>query len=168
MTEQLHRPVGDVGLALGLVMVGMAVGNGLTRWLSLRVSSDRLLVAGSALSLACALGFLLLEWTGQLGFVSTVAVMGLFVVGSGLASPAALAKALAVPAHQVGAAAGLYGFTQMALGAAFTALVGWGDNPALAAATVLLGAAACGQLFIQWGLWRERQGADAATARAGS
>jgi DHA1 family bicyclomycin/chloramphenicol resistance-like MFS transporter len=157
ITEQLHRPVHDVGLALGMVMLGMAVGNALTRRLALSVPLDRLLVGGNALSVVCAVVFLGLELTGQLTLVSAVATMMVFVIGSGLASPAALSKTLAVPAQQVGAAAGLYGFSQMALGAVFTTLVGLGDNPAMAAAVVLLGAAVCGQLCVQWGLWRQRR-----------
>jgi DHA1 family bicyclomycin/chloramphenicol resistance-like MFS transporter len=161
IVEQLRRPVVDVGLALALVTVGMAVGNALTRWLALRVPSTRLLVCGNALSMVCALVFLVMECTVGVSFPAMVATMFAFVVGSGLASPAALAKTLAVPAHQVGAAAGVYGFAQMAIGAGVTVLVGWGGNPALAAATVLTVAAACGQGFVQWALWNERRSAAA-------
>ena len=161
IVHQLQRPVADVGLALALVTVGMAVGNALTRWLALRVPDTRLLLWGNALSVVSALVFLGMECTVGVSFGAMVAVMCVFVVGSGLASPAVLAKTLAVPAPQVGAAAGLYGFAQMAIGAGVTALVGWGDNPALAAATVLAVAAACGQLFVQWALWNERRSAAA-------
>lgn len=49
--------------------------------------------------------------------------------GAGLASPAALSSALAVFPSLTGSAAGFYGFTQMAVGALGTLLVGFGDDP---------------------------------------
>ena len=54
--------------------------------------------------------------------------------GAGLASPAALSSALSCTPGLVGAAAGLYGFGQMAMGAIGTQLVGYGSVPAVACA----------------------------------
>ncbi|WP_313759712.1 multidrug effflux MFS transporter, partial [Diaphorobacter nitroreducens] len=152
ITEQLGHPLRDVGIALGVVMVGMAIGNALTRRLALSMRLGRLLVWGNAVSVACALVFLALELLGHLTLEATVGLMLLFVLGAGMASPAALSKVLTVDARHVGAAAGLYGFAQMALGALFTLLVGWGSNPALASSCVLLGAALVGQGCLQFAL----------------
>ncbi|ACM33918.1 multidrug effflux MFS transporter [[Acidovorax] ebreus] len=157
ITEQLGHPLRDVGIALGVVMVGMAIGNALTRRLALSMRLGRLLVWGNAVSVACALVFLALELLGYLTLEATVGLMLLFVLGAGMASPAALSKVLTVDARQVGAAAGLYGFAQMALGALFTLLVGWGSNPALASSCVLLGAALVGQGCLQFALRREKR-----------
>lgn len=66
--------------------------------------------------------------------------------GAGIASPAALAKALEVDPSVSGSASGLYGFTQMAIGAACATLSGIGTNPALAAGLVLVGAGLAAQL----------------------
>lgn len=156
ITGQLGRPVRDVGVALAIIMLGMALGNALTRQWAQRVRLNWLLLGGNALSVVCALVFLVLEWWGWLTLTSAVGLMLLYVLGAGLASPAAMAKVLSVAPHQVGAAAGLYGFTQMALGALFTFLVGWGENPALAASCVLLGAALAGQFCLRLACRRER------------
>lgn len=164
ITEQLHRPLRDVGISLGLVMVGMAIGNALTRRLASTVRLDRLLVWGNGVSVASALAFALLELTGHLTLTATVGLMLVFVLGAGLASPAALAKVLAVDARRVGASAGLYGFAQMALGALFTMMVGWGSNPALAASCVLLGAALIGQGCLQFALRGDRRARPASKA----
>jgi len=63
-----------------------------------------------------------------------------------MTSPAALTKAVSVDPHRVGSAAGLYGFTQMVVGAICTWLAAMGANPAVSALTVLLSAAALGQV----------------------
>jgi MFS transporter, DHA1 family, multidrug resistance protein len=45
---------------------------------------------------------------------------------------------MSVNRHVLGSASGLYGFIQMAVGAALTALAGFGRDPALAAGVVLV------------------------------
>ncbi|QNN58533.1 multidrug effflux MFS transporter [Diaphorobacter ruginosibacter] len=157
ITEQLQHPVRDVGIALGIIMIGMGVGNAITRRLVLNVPVERLLVFGNGLSIASAVIFLGLELAGWLNLPAVVVLMLFFAMGSGTASPAALSKTLMVDAHHVGSAAGMYGFSQMALGALFTLMVGWGSNPALSAAIVLIGAAVAGQVGVQFAIRQERQ-----------
>jgi hypothetical protein len=65
--------------------------------------------------------------------------------GAGIVGPSALTEALSVKAHVVGSAAGLYGFTQLAVGAICSALAGIGTNRALAPALVLAAAGLAGQ-----------------------
>lgn len=61
--------------------------------------------------------------------------MVVMTFGAGMASPAALSRALgATTPALAGTAAGLYGFAQMAMGAVGTMLVGFGEVPALACA----------------------------------
>jgi DHA1 family bicyclomycin/chloramphenicol resistance-like MFS transporter len=67
----------------------------------------------------------------------------------------------------VGSAAGLYGFTQMAIGALCTFLVGFGSNPSLSAAIVLTAAAVCGQLGFWLARGSGRRGGKDATGMAG-
>jgi len=52
--------------------------------------------------------------------------MFFFTLGAGIASPMALTEAVSVNPRVTGSAAGLYGFTQMAVGALCTALAGAG------------------------------------------
>ena len=66
--------------------------------------------------------------------------MLVFSCGAGLVSPVALARAVSVDPAVTGSAAGLYGFTQMLVGAVCTSLVTLGSSPALATAIILVGA----------------------------
>jgi DHA1 family bicyclomycin/chloramphenicol resistance-like MFS transporter len=56
-----------------------------------------------------------------------------------------LALAISVNPNVAGSAAGLYGFTQMVVGAISTAVAGLGHDPALAVALVLAAAGLLGQ-----------------------
>ncbi|MES2264016.1 MAG: Bcr/CflA family efflux MFS transporter [Pseudomonadota bacterium] len=142
---QLHRPPAEIGLYLGMLVTGMSVGNALTRRLVRSVGIERLLLGGNAVSIAAALALLLIVLRGDLSVAGAVGCMFVFALGAGASSPAALSKALDVDAGLVGSAAGLYGCTQMAVGALCTMLAGIGDNPALAVACVLTAAALLGQ-----------------------
>lgn len=82
--------------------------------------------------------------------------MFVFGIGVGIASPAALTQALGVNPAVIGSASGLYGFSQMGVGAVCTALVGLGTNPALTTAIILVCAGGIGQLAF-WIAMRRRQ-----------
>ena len=73
--------------------------------------------------------------------------MLLYTIGVGATSPIALASAIGTQPHSVGAASGLYGFTQMAFGALCTFAVGlWAGEQAVTAAAILLVSTLAGQL----------------------
>ncbi|MBW8757902.1 MAG: multidrug effflux MFS transporter [Burkholderiales bacterium] len=143
--NQLHRPIREVGLYLGLLVVGVSLGNILASRLVGRVTIERLLMAGSLTSLAAAIALLaaLLAWPP--GAVALEALMIAYCVGAGLCSPAVSTLSISVDPRLIGSAAGLYGFTQMTIGALCTTLAGLGRDPALAAAAVLVGAALLAQ-----------------------
>jgi MFS transporter, DHA1 family, multidrug resistance protein len=147
--SRLHRPLHEVGLYLGLLMVGMSVGNVITRNLIRRVSLDRLLIGANLLSTVSAVALLVVTLFGAITIVNVIGLMFLFSVGAGATSPAALSKALDVDSRLVGSAAGLYGSMQMIVGALCTFAVGIGQDQALASATVLTIAMVAGQA----GLW---------------
>lgn len=149
VSSQLHRPLSEVGLYLGFVIAGMSLGNALTRRLIRDLPVERLLILGNALSVLTALTLLLVVLTRELTVTSVVGLMFLFALGAGVSSPAALTKALSTNAKVVGSAAGLYGFTQMGVGVLCSYAVGFGQSPALAAASVLTTAAVAGQI----GFW---------------
>ncbi len=156
LTDELHRPAHEVGLCLGLIILGMAAGNLLTGRLAPRLGIDRMLVGANALSGLAALGFLGLVLAGRLSLVPMLGLMLVFTLGIGMASPAALTRAVGVNPRVVGSASGLYGFAQMGVGAVCTALAGLGDDPALAAAGVLTGASLLAQLAFRIALGRRR------------
>lgn len=145
-TAELHRPLHEVGLYLGVLIFGMTLGNALTGRLIDKLSIERLMLSGNTLSLVAAAGFLLTITLGQLGVVSTLLWMSLYTCGAGMTSPVALTKAVSVNPHLTGSASGLYGFTQMAVGAICTSLVALGRDPALSAVVVLLGASLIAQV----------------------
>jgi len=152
VASELHRPVHEVGFYLALLMLGMGLGNAITRYLVRRMGLERLLIGANAVSVLSAVALLMVILLGGLTVVSAIGLMFLFAVGAGATSPAALTKALSVDARLVGSAAGLYGFTQMAVGALCTSLVGIGHSAALASAVVLTVAAVLGQAGFWVGL----------------
>ncbi|WP_191059704.1 Bcr/CflA family efflux MFS transporter [Geminicoccus harenae] len=147
--HELHRPLHEVGIYLGLLMVGMAAGNVLTGRLIGRVTMERLLVGATLLVLASSLAFLAAELLGLLTVAVAAGTMSLMTLGAGMSSPAALTRAISIDPRLTGSAAGLYGFIQMTVGAGFTALVAAGPDPALAAGLVL----ALGGLVAQMSFW---------------
>lgn len=146
--QQLHRPLHEVGFYLGLMILGMGLGNAITARLVRAVPLEKLLLGGTTVALVSACCLVVVVLTGLLTLASVLALTIAFTIGVGAASPAALAKAMGSVPHLVGSAAGFYGFTQMAAGAGFTAIASFGHNPALAAALTMAGAALVGQLAI--------------------
>ena len=154
ITGQLQHSLHAVGFALAMMMVGVGIGSALTRRLALRVGVDRLLLSGTTVSVLSASTFLGLALAGHLTLELLVGLVLLFALGVGVASPAAMAKVLSVDPRRVGSSAGLYGFVQMALGALFSIVVGWGSNPAVASAGLLFGATVVAQGCIRVALYR--------------
>jgi DHA1 family bicyclomycin/chloramphenicol resistance-like MFS transporter len=144
--HQLHRPAHEVGFYLAALVSGVWLGSVLASRLIRFVALRKLLVRANALSVLGALILLGAVVSGHLGVVVVVVPMFMFTLGAGIASPAALTEAISVNPLVTGSASGLYGFTQMAVGALCTALAGLGDDPALAAAIVLVAAGGVGQL----------------------
>jgi len=156
--SQFGRPSQEVGMHLATLIVGMFLGNAFTRRFAGRIRNDRLMIGGNALSVACALIMLVAAATHALNAYVATALMFFYTLGAGITSPAALTKALSINPNVVGLAAGLYGFTQMTIGALCTWLVGFGEDPALSAAAVLVVAALSGQLSFWIGVRAEREG----------
>ncbi|XAH24482.1 multidrug effflux MFS transporter [Xylophilus sp. GW821-FHT01B05] len=144
--NELHRPAHEAGFYLALLVSGVWLGSMLTSRLIGRVSVERLLVRSNAMGVLAAFVLLGAVLSGQLSLALTVGSMFIFTVGVGMAAPAALAQAISVNPQAIGSASGLYGFTQMAVGALCTALAGLGHGSALAAAVVLAGAGVVAQL----------------------
>jgi DHA1 family bicyclomycin/chloramphenicol resistance-like MFS transporter len=137
IVDQLRRTESEIGLYLALIVSGIWLGSMMTTRLVARFSLKRFLIAANAVSVAAAFAFLAAVMTGHLSLAAMVGLMFVFNFGVGCAGPVALVQALSINRHVVGSASGLYGFTQMAVGAALTALAGLGRDPALSAGVVL-------------------------------
>ncbi|MFO1157926.1 MAG: multidrug effflux MFS transporter [Reyranellaceae bacterium] len=153
--QQLHRPDYEVGLYPATVMVGVWLGTVAATRLIRRLPIDRLAVSANLLSVLASFFFLGAVLSNQLTVLLAIAPMFVFGIGVGIASPAALTQALGVNPTVIGSASGLYGFSQMGVGAICTALVGVGADPALTTAIILVGAGVIGQAAF-WCAMRRR------------
>jgi DHA1 family bicyclomycin/chloramphenicol resistance-like MFS transporter len=97
-------------------------------------------------SALAAFFFLGATLSSHLNVALAVIPMFVFTIGAGISSPTALTQALGINPRIIGSASGLYGCTQMGIGALCAGLVGIGGDPALAAGIVLASASVIGQL----------------------
>jgi len=161
--NELHRPLHEVGIYLGLLIVGVSIGNILAGRLIGRVTTiERLLVAGNLVSVAAAAVVLAAFLAFRPGVFAIEALMIVYCVGAGMCSPAVSTLSISVDPRLIGSAAGLYGFLQMTIGAACTTLAGLGHDPAVAACAVLMGASLLAQAAFRVAL---RTPANDVTAR---
>ncbi|HEY2256639.1 MAG TPA: multidrug effflux MFS transporter [Variovorax sp.] len=144
--NQLHRSIHEASFYIALLVSGVWLGSALTSHLIAKVAVERLLVRSNLASVLAAFVFLGGTLSGHLSVPFTVVTIFVFTVGVGMAAPTALTQAISVDPRVIGSAAGLYGFTQMTVGAFCTSLAGLGGNPALAAGLVLAGAGIVAQL----------------------
>jgi DHA1 family bicyclomycin/chloramphenicol resistance-like MFS transporter len=150
---RLHRPPHEVGYYLMMPVVGMSIGNLLASRLAGRVPQARIMRQASALSLASAVLLLLaMLYMTQLPAWGIGVLISFFAMGSGLCNPAVSAKALSVDPKLTGSAAGIFGFTQMTIGALCSALASWGSDHGVSAALVLVGASIVAQAAFIWGV----------------
>lgn len=145
-THQLGRPDYEVGMYLAVQFAGIWLGSMTATRIISRFPIDRLAVGANLMSVLAALVFLGVVLSGHLSVPLVVGPMFFFAAGAGIASPAAMTQAISVNPNVIGSASGLYGFSQMGVGAICTALTGFGSNPALAAALVLVGAGVISQV----------------------
>ncbi|MDE1158118.1 MAG: multidrug effflux MFS transporter [Neorhizobium sp.] len=135
--EQLHRPATEVGVYLGVIVLGYWFGNLIASRLVGRVPVRRLLSA-NLISLAAGLFLIWIASRSELTVIGVIAAMLVYTLGAGIASPAAMAEAIGVNPLVAGSASGLYGFFQMVIGALATAGTGLIADHALAAAIVVV------------------------------
>ncbi|HEY4249997.1 MAG TPA: multidrug effflux MFS transporter [Roseomonas sp.] len=143
--HQLDRPPQEAGIYLAILVSGIWAGSAIASRLISRVPLETLLIRANLISVIAACVFLAATLAGHLSVALTIGSMFIYSVGVGTAAPAALTNAISVNQQVVGSASGLYGFTQMAVGALCTSAAGIGGNPALAAAAILFTAGIIGQ-----------------------
>ena len=127
--HQLNRPAYEVGIYPAIVLAGVWIGSVAATRLIPRLPIDRLAVWANMVSVAASFAFLAAVLSGHLSVLLAIVPMFVFGIGAGVASPAALTQAISVNPEVIGSASGLYGFSQMGVGAICTALVGTGQRP---------------------------------------
>ena len=141
LVDRLGRSTSEVGIDCLLVVLGMVAGAIAASRLAGRVAVRHAAQAGNAVCIVGALTLLVVDRGGWLGVGTLLGPLIVYAVGVGLLAPNAVAGLMNVDPRAAGSASSLYGFTQMAVGAAFSLLVAlWHDGSATPVATVLLAA----------------------------
>jgi len=138
--------VGRIGPMLALATAGIWVGSIAASRLAYRIRTDRLLMAGGLCVSASSMGFLVLVIGGWLTVHALIGIMGLFLFGVGLSGPPALTLAISVNPVATASGSGIYGATQMAVGALCSVGATLLDDPARGAAITVAVAACVGLL----------------------
>ena len=144
--NRLNHSVQDVSLALILIMLGVWCGCVAASRMVDRISIEQMIFIGSLISFASAAVLLLCVLIDYVTAFSLIIPVMVYCFGAGITSPAALSKALSINPMVAGSASGIYGFTQMLVGALCTSLAGLGGDPTLAAAVVLIAACLIAQV----------------------
>jgi MFS transporter, DHA1 family, multidrug resistance protein len=144
--HQLGRPAYEVGIYPAILLAGVWLGSMAATRLIPRLPIAKLAVWANLVSVMGAMVFLGAVLSHHLTVLLAIGPMFVFGMGAGIASPAALTQAISVNPHVIGSASGLYGFSQMGVGAICTALVALGQDPALTAAIILASAGVIGQI----------------------
>ena len=140
--ELLHRSPQEVGLFCVIVSLGMAAGAMLVRLLIGRMELRRGALLGNVICLVAAFSLLALHFAGLISVFTLTGATLLYALGVGIAGPNIVTIAMSVDPGAAGSASGIYGFSQMTIGALCTLAVGlWHDGTALPLAVVLCGAA---------------------------
>jgi DHA1 family bicyclomycin/chloramphenicol resistance-like MFS transporter len=149
LVNLLHQPAERVGLYYLLLMAGVAAGGLSANRLAGRLCARTALRLANGIALLGSGCFMLANLVGWLSVLSVIAPIVVFMVGAGMASPFAISGAVSVNPHAIGAASGLYGFTQMAYGALCTVIVEvWRPGSVFTVAAVLLVSSVVGQITL--------------------
>ena len=135
----------DYGLCFASIVVGYMVGTLLSGRLTMRLGLERMILIGSLVGLAAGALAAALSLAGVVELIAVLAPFFLFLLGTGMMLPNALAGAMGPFPAMAGAASALLGFIQMVIAAAIGVAVGQlhdetGRGMALALAVVALGA----------------------------
>jgi DHA1 family bicyclomycin/chloramphenicol resistance-like MFS transporter len=149
---ELGRPPHETGFYLSVVVLGTWVASYIVSRLLNYVPLERVIRPANLVSLFAGVAFLVAVLTDNMSVPVPVIVMFIFSVGMGISSPGALSKAMSTNPAVIGSASGLYGFTQMSIGAVCTVLAGLPAHPALGAALVMTGTGLIAQLCFWYAL----------------
>jgi DHA1 family bicyclomycin/chloramphenicol resistance-like MFS transporter len=154
----MERSAAEYGVWFALSSIGYMAGNYAASRLSMSYGIDRLIWWGIGLevigvAMAAAMAMFAMHW----GPIIVFAPQAFISLGNGLLLPGAISGAVSVRAQAAGTAAGITGFSQMALGAAVTQYAGilLAESPT-AVPLALLMVALVAALTISFGLLARR------------
>jgi MFS transporter, DHA1 family, multidrug resistance protein len=149
--QQLGRTQFEVGVYLAILIIGVTFASFVATRLNRFFSNGAILIGATLLSAIAAFTYLGIVLLDMMDAYVVVFLMFVLTFGVGCAAPSALTQAMNVNTRVIGSASGLYGFSQMAIGAFCTAMVGIGSDPALAAGIILATATTITQISF-WSL----------------
>lgn len=124
MVDVLHRPASEYGFYFILTATGFMFGSFVAGRISERVGIDRMILAGSTITLLVVVGTAGLLAAGLWHPLTLFGSAGVAAFATGLSMPNAQAGAVSVNPKAAGTASGLSGFIQMAVGAGVAQSVG--------------------------------------------
>lgn len=139
--DHLGRPAAEAGYYLAGIMAFLSLGNAVASRISAGRRVSRLVLGANLMSALATCVLLTVVLGDRMSIAAVVGPMMLFMFAAGIVGPMALTRAIGVNPQVIGSAAGLYGFTQMMVGALCVSLAGMGQDVAVSAAVVLAGAA---------------------------
>jgi DHA1 family bicyclomycin/chloramphenicol resistance-like MFS transporter len=138
LIDKLGLTPSAYGICFSAIVVGYMAGTFASGRFTQRVGINRMILIGTVIECAGGLLGLILAVNGQLSVVSVVVPTAIFLIGTGLTMPNALAGAVGPFPRMAGAASALLGFTQMTVSAAVGIAVGHSSgNDALGMMTAL-------------------------------
>lgn len=158
MVDVLHRPASEYGFYFILLAIGFMSGSFVAGRISERVGIDRMILAGSTVTLVTVAGTAGLLAAGLWHPLTLFGPAGVFAFATGLSMPNAQAGAISVAPKAAGTASGLSGFIQMAIAAGVAQSVGMiHDGTPYPMIGVMLVCAALGLAAIALPLWYHRR-----------
>lgn len=142
LVRQFGYTAGRIGPMLALATAGIWLGSIAASRMAPRLRADHMLMAGGACVCASSIVMLILTIRGELTVPMLVATMCLFLFGVGLSGPPALSLAISVNPQAMASGSGIYGASQMIIGAICSMGSAQLGDPALGAA-VTTAAASC-------------------------
>lgn len=147
--EYYSLPPEAYGLVFAAGIVGIMLANATNRRLVNRVGSDRMMLIGTVIGFAAALGILLQVATGWGGVFGFGAGLFVFVAMNGLVGANAIAGGLSSVGHGAGSASALLGFAQYGGGMLGSALVGaFADGTPMPMAVIIAAGTLCAIGFV--------------------
>ena len=164
MVDILHRPASEYGFYFILTAIGFMSGSFVAARISERVGIDRMILAGSTLSLVTVAGTAGLLAAGLWHPLTLFGPASVAAFATGLSMPNAQAGAISINPKAAGTASGLLGFIQMAVGAGVAQTVGTiHDGTPYPMIAVMLVCAGLGLAAIALPLWYHRRTGTAVT-----
>jgi len=114
----------EYGIYFMVAGVSYMAGNFVTGRMSERWGADRLITLGTSMGLMGGIALALAYVSGHFTPFALFGGMGMIALGNGLCLPSGTAGAISADKDRIGAAAGLAGFLQMAIGALSSYVVG--------------------------------------------